>query len=150
MADDLRALEDWAGALLARLEPAQRRKLTQAVARDLRRSQQRRIATQQNPDGSAYAPRKPHQAREKAGRIKRKMFSKLGQAKHLKLQSTADSVAISFLGRTARMARVHQFGLRDKPGRNSPDIQYARRELLGFTAADRELIRDSLLAHLAL
>lgn len=150
MADDLRALEDWAGALLAQLEPAQRRKLTQAVARDLRRSQQRRIATQQNPDGSAYAPRKPRQAREKAGRIKRKMFSKLGQAKHLKLQSTADSVAISFLGRTARMARIHQYGLRDKPGRNSPDIQYERRELLGFTAADRELIRDSLLAHLAL
>lgn len=150
MADDLRALEDWAGALLAQLEPAQRRKLTQAVARDLRRSQQRRIATQQNPDGNAYAPRKPRQAREKAGRIKRKMFSKLGQAKHLKLQSTADSVAISFLGRTARMARIHQYGLRDKPGRNSPDIQYERRELLGFTAADRELIRDSLLAHLAL
>lgn len=150
MSDDLRALEDWAGALLTQLEPAQRRKLTQAVARDLRRSQQRRIATQQNPDGSAYAPRKPRQAREKTGRIKRKMFSKLGRAKHLKLQSTADSVAISFLGRTARMARVHQYGLRDKPGRNSPDIQYERRELLGFTAADRELIRDSLLAHLAL
>jgi phage virion morphogenesis protein len=150
MADDLHALEDWAGALLAQLEPAQRRKLTQAVARDLRRSQQRRIATQHNPDGSAYAPRKPRQAREKTGRIKHKMFSKLGSAKYLKLQSTADSVAISFLGRTARMARIHQYGLRDKPGRNSPDIQYERRELLGFTAADRELIRDSLLAHLAL
>lgn len=150
MADDLQALEDWAGALLARLEPAERRKLTQAVARDLRRSQQRRIATQQNPDGSAYAPRKPRQARrQKTGRIKRKMFSKLGQAKHLKLQSTADSAAITFLGRTARLARVHQYGLRDKPGRNSPDIQYDRRELLGFSAADRELIRDSLLTHLA-
>jgi len=150
MADDLRALEEWAGALLSRLEPAQRRKLTQAVARDLRRSQQRRIATQQNPDGSPYAPRKPRKARAKSGRIKRKMFSKLGQAKHLKLQSTADSAALTFLGRTARMARVHQYGLRDKPGRNSPDTQYARRELLGFSAADRELIRDSLLTHLAL
>jgi phage virion morphogenesis protein len=76
------------------------------------------------------------------------MFTKLRAAKHLKLQSDASSIAIGFLGRTARLARVHQYGLRDRPGRNSPDIQYARRELLGFSPAELDMIRDQLLAHL--
>lgn len=150
MADDLQALEDWAGALLNRLDPAARRKVTQSVARDLRRSQQQRIAAQKNPDGTPFAPRKPRQPlRAKAGRIKqRKMFAKLRTARYLRLQSDASSIAIGFAGRVSRIARIHQYGLRDKPGRETPDTQYARRELLGFSTSDMELIRDRLLEHL--
>lgn len=148
MADNLRALEDWAGALLAKLEPGARRQLNQQIGRDLRRSQQQRIAAQVNPDGSAFAPRKPRQLRAKKGRIKRKMFAKLRQAKHLKVQSSADAIAIGFMGRVARIARVHQYGLRDRPERGQADVQYDRRELLGFADADLEMIRDRLLQHL--
>lgn len=148
MADNLRALEDWAGALLAQLEPGARRQLNQQIGRELRRSQQQRIAAQLNPDGSAFAPRKPRQLRAKKGRIKRKMFAKLRQAKHLKVQSSADAIAIGFMGRVARIARVHQYGLRDRPERGQADVQYDRRELLGFTDADLDLIRDRLLEHL--
>ena len=148
MADDLRALEDWAGALLAKLDPGARRQLNQQIGRELRRSQQQRVAAQRNPDGSAYAPRKPRKLRSKQGRIKRQMFSKLRQARHLKLRSTADAIAISFMGRVARIARVHQYGLRDRPDRGQAEVQYERRELLGFTDADLELIRDQLLQHL--
>lgn len=150
MSEDLRALEDWAGALLAKLEPKERRQLNQGIARDLRRSQQQRIAAQRNPDGTPYAPRKARQPlRSKQGRVKQKMFTKLRQARHLKLQSDASSIALGFLARTARLARVHQYGLRDRPGRNSPAVQYNRRELLGFASADLEMIRDRLLDHLA-
>ncbi len=148
MADNLRALEDWAGALLAKLEPGARRQLNQQIGRELRRSQQQRIAAQRNPDGSAFAPRKPRQLRAKKGRIKRQMFAKLRQAKHLRVQSSADAIAIGFMGRVARIARVHQYGLRDRPERGQADVQYDRRELLGFTAADLDLIRDRLLEHL--
>jgi phage virion morphogenesis protein len=148
MTDNLHALEDWAGALLAKLEPGARRKLNQEIARDLRRNQQQRIAAQRNPDGTPYAKRKPRQLRGKAGRIKRQMFTKLRQAKHLKLQSTPNSIAIGFLARTTRIARVHQEGLRDRPGKGTADIQYERRELLGFSDQDLELIRDRLLDHL--
>ncbi len=150
MADDLRALEDWAGALLNQVQPAERRKVTQAIARELRRSQQQRIGAQRNPDGTPYAPRKPRQQlRAKAGRIKqRKMFAKLRTARYLRLQSDASSIALGFAGRVSRLARIHQYGLRDKPGRNSPDIQYQRRELLGFSDAELEMIRDQLLQHL--
>lgn len=148
MADNLRALEDWAGALLAKLEPGARRQLNQQIGRELRRSQQQRIAAQLNPDGTAFAPRKPRQLRAKKGRIKRQMFAKLRQAKHLKVQSSADAIAIGFMGRVARIARVHQYGLRDRPERGQADVQYDRRELLGFTDADLDLIRDRLLEHL--
>ncbi|QGZ31493.1 phage virion morphogenesis protein [Stutzerimonas stutzeri] len=149
MADDLSALEDWAGALLNRLQPAERRKLNQTIARNLRRSQQQRIAAQRNPDGTPYAPRKPReQLRAKQGRVKRKMFTKLRQARYLKLQSDASSIAIGFLGRTSRLARIHQYGLRDRPGRNAVDVQYARRGLLGFTPDELDMIRDQLLDHL--
>ncbi len=151
MADELRALEDWAGALLNQLQPKERRQVTQTIARDLRRSQQQRIAAQKNPDGTPYAPRKPRQElRAKAGRIKRrKMFAKLRTARYLRLQSDASSIAIGFAGRVSRLARIHQYGLRDKPGRNSPDIQYQRRELLGFSDAELDMIRDQLIEHLA-
>lgn len=38
--------------LLARLEPAARNKLARSIQQELRRSQQKRITAQQNPDGS--------------------------------------------------------------------------------------------------
>lgn len=149
MSDDLTALEDWAGALLAKLEPGERRKLNQGIARDLRKSQQQRITAQRNPDGTPYAPRKAKNLRGKKGRVKRKMFTKLRTVKHLKLQSNASSIGIAFMSRTARLARVHQYGLRDRPARNSPEVRYSKRELLGFSASDLDMVRDRLLDHLS-
>jgi len=146
--DNLHALEEWAGLLLAKLSPGERRKLGNTIGRDLRRNQQKRIASQRNPDGTAYAARKPRQLRNKAGRIKRQMFARLRQAKYLRLQSTSNAIAIAFASRVSRIARVHQYGLRDRPGRGQDDVQYDRRELLGFTEDDLEMIRDSLLSHL--
>lgn len=148
MTDNLHALEEWAGLLLAKLTPGERRKLGNSIGRDLRRSQQQRIAAQRNPDDTPYAARKPRQLRGKVGRIKRQMFARLRQAKHLRLMSTPDAIAIGFAGRVSRIARVHQYGLRDRPGRGQSDVQYERRELLGFTDADLEMIRDRLLSHL--
>lgn len=146
--DDLQRLEDWAAPLLARLEPVQRNALARRLAAALRRSQQQRIAQQRNPDGSTYAPRKPR-AREKAGRIRRAMFQRLRQAKHLKAGGNASEVWVGFVGRTARIARVHQEGLVDRVAHDGPRVRYERRELLGFTAADVELVQQFLLEHLS-
>lgn len=148
MTDNLHALEEWAGLLLTKLSPGERRKLGNTIGRELRRSQQQRIATQRNPDGTPYAARKPRQLRGKVGRIKRQMFAKLRQTKYLRLRSTPDAIAIGFAGRVARIARVHQYALKDRPARGQADVQYERRELLGFTEADLEMIRDRLLQHL--
>jgi len=147
MSDDLRRLENWAAPLLAKLSSTERRKLNQTLARDLRRSQQQRIATQREPDGTPYAPRKKQQ-RSKKGRIKRQMFSRLRQARRMRLRSTPDEAAIAFMGRAARIARVHQYGLRDRPGKGQADVRYERRELLGFSVDDLRLIEEKLIQHL--
>lgn len=135
---------------MLRLEPTQRARLARDVAQALRRSQQQRILTQRNPDGTAYAPRKARQLRGKAGRIKArvKMFIKLRTARYLKARGTADEAAVSFAGRISRIARVHQYGLRDRAERGAPDVQYPQRELLGLTDIERERLRDQVLAHL--
>ena len=55
---DLAALEELAGAMLRRLEPAGRRTLMRAMARDLRKSQSDRIGRQQEPSGAKFAARR--------------------------------------------------------------------------------------------
>lgn len=149
--DNLIALEDWAGGLLAGLTPAARRQIAKAVAVALRASQQRRIAQQQDPDGAAYAPRKarPSRLRGKAGRIKRQaMFAKLRRAKYLKATADATTATVAFTGRAGAIAAVHQQGGVDNVGKQGPRVRYPRRILLGFSAEDRELVRNIVLDHL--
>jgi phage virion morphogenesis protein len=144
---DLTLLEDWVDGLLLAINPVGRRRIAQSVAIALRRSQQQRIAGQRNPDGTPYVPRKVRRLRDKSGRIKRgKMFAKLRTAKHLKANATAGSAEVAFMGRVARIARVHQYGLTDQVAPGGPRVRYARRELLGFTETDRLLIRETILA----
>ncbi|MBZ5876012.1 phage virion morphogenesis protein [Chromohalobacter israelensis] len=148
MSDDLQELEDWVTPLLAKLDRKERRALARRVALDLRRSQRERIKSQQNPDGSPFAPRKP-QHRAQRGAIRRKaMFSKIRTAKYLKAKGTADGAEVGFVGRVAQIARTHQKGLRDRVDRDGPTVRYPERRLIGFTDDDRELIQDKLIHHL--
>jgi len=150
MSDMLDDLGDWLTPLISRIEPAQRGKLARSVAQQLRRSQQQRILAQRNPDGSAFAPRKPRELRGKVGRIKRKakMFTKLRTVRYVKASGSASAATVGFAGRISRIARVHQYGLRDRAERGAPDVKYAQRQLLGLTAAEREFVRDQVLQHL--
>ncbi|MCD9124032.1 phage virion morphogenesis protein [Cupriavidus sp. UGS-1] len=154
MDDDLQAIEQWGAALLARMTRSERRAALLEIGRELRRSQQARIAGQQNPDGSAYAPRKARAAlnkgaRDKAGRIKREaMFRKLRTARFLKVEVTDEGLAVGFSGRGAYVARVHQEGRTERVARDGPEYTYPERKLLGFTKAEREMIRDRMVTHL--
>lgn len=139
--------------MLSRLEPAARRQLAREIAAKLRQSQQSRIGAQVNPDGSAYEPRRP-QLRNRIGAVRRgAMFRKLKTARFLKMESSAESAVVGFAGQVERIARVHQYGLRDRirnRGRgNGPEYQYPARELIGFSAADRDIIADLVLSHLS-
>lgn len=149
MTNRLETLEDWASGLLGQLEPASRNKLARSIGQALRRSQQQRIIAQRNPDGGKYAPRKQRNLRGKQGRMKRKiqMFQKLRTTSFLKVQGDGNAVSVGFTGRIARIARVHQYGLKDRAERDAPEIRYNKREVLGFTEADLNLIRDSLLKY---
>lgn len=152
MSDGLHALEAWAGALLAKLQPAQRRAINHKVAIDLRRSQAQRIKTQQGPDGAAYPARKRRKEfKGKNGRIKRQkaaMFAKIRTAKYLKVHADPGQLNVGFVGKVMHVARVHHEGLTDSVSRKGPKYSYPARPLLGFSEADRTLIRESLLHHL--
>lgn len=152
MANNLEALETWAAVLLDRLEPAERSKLARSIGQELRRSQQKRVMAQENPDGSKFAPRKQRNLRGKQGRIRRKlaMFKKLRTATYLKVRGDSNGVAVGFTGRIARIARVHQYGLKDRAEPGATDVRYEQRETLGFAEADIDLIRDGLLTHLTI
>ena len=147
MTNRLEVLEDWAAGLLRQLEPASRNKLVRSLGQALRRSQQQRIITQHNPDGSRYAQRKQRNLRGKQGRVKRKvqMFQKLRTASFLKVQGDGNAISVGFTGRIARIARVHQYGLKDRAQIRAPSITYSQRQLLGFTEANIELIKNLLL-----
>jgi len=158
MSDELAAVEEWAAAILGRLDPAQRRQLARQIGRDLTQSQRDRIKANLNPDGSAFEKRRPRQAmRNRKGEIKRQakagpMFRKLTRGNELGiLQATANQVDVGFKrARTAEIARVHQLGLVDQVERKkgAPRVRYARRQLLGFTDEEREHLAELILAHL--
>lgn len=149
MSQDPAALEAFAAHLIAALVPTARRALAKTIAGALRPSQAKRIAAQQNPDGSAYAPRKP-QLRQQKGRLRRTMFAKLRTSKYLKASSTADEAIVTFAREVQRIAQVHHRGLRDRVDRKSGrEADYPARELLGISADDEALIRDLVTAHLA-
>lgn len=152
MASNLEALETWAAVLLDRLEPGERGKLARSIGQELRRSQQKRLIAQENPDGTKFAPRKQRNLRGKQGRIKRKlaMFKKLRTATYLKVRGDSDAVTVGFTGRIARIARIHQYGLKDRAERGAPEVRYDQREILGFSESDLDLIRDYLLNHLTI
>lgn len=135
--------------LLEGLSAGARARLAKLIGRDLRKSQSKRISEQKNPDGSGYTPRRKR-LRDQKGKIKRKMFTKIKNTSNLKVLSNADSIAIGFVGRVARIARVHQEGLKDRAEKGAPDVVYPKRELLGFTDQDIKLVEDSFLKHIKL
>jgi phage virion morphogenesis protein len=152
MSDDLQRLEEWAAALIAKVQPAQRRQLVRQVANDLRREHARLIAQQVAPDGTPYPARKNRkELRSKSGRIKRQkaaMFNKLRLNKYLQINADASQASLGFFGKVARVARVHHEGLQDKVAPRGPSYKYPERRLLGFNKADETLLRESLLRHL--
>lgn len=140
-------------ALIANLSPQARRQLGRKIGQALRKSQSNRIARQQNPDGSAFEPRKPRKEfGKKKGRIKRKaMFAKLRTTRHLKVRSNGNEVSVGFNGSSAAIAAVHQYGLSASPSKDKDfKVQYAQRELLGFSESDVELIENLIIEQLSL
>jgi len=51
-------------------------------------------------------------------------------------------------GGKAKIARVHQYGLNDRPSRNTQPVRYARRELLGFSTNDQTWIMEKIVKKL--
>lgn len=140
---ELQEVDAWLDALLAGLEPAARKRMMRELAQQLRRSQQKNIRMQRNPNGTAYEPRRVT-ARTKQGRIRRQMFAKLRTTKYLKAIASQDAARVEFESRVQRIARVHHYGLRDRVSRKGLVIGYAERQLLGINSEVKALIMDVL------
>lgn len=154
----LAELEAWLQPLLAQLAPTERRRLARSLATGLRARQAQRIAQQRNVDGSPYQPRAKARIRARAqapGEQRRQrdrigaMFAKLRTTRHLKARASAAEAAVEIGGRTARIAAIHQHGLRDRPQPGGPEVLYPARELLGLSGEDETWLQDQLLAHLS-
>lgn len=68
------------------------------------------------------------------------MFRRLRTARFLKARADTDGATVGFSGVAARIARVHQYGLRDKVNNSGAVATYPRRQLLGLSKADRMAI----------
>ena len=130
--DMAQGLREWLDGLALSLEPAQSKQLMLSLAQGLRVRTRQRINTQRDPEGNRFIPRK----RQQIGRIRRgAMFSKL--PRQLKTDYSSDHAAVGFAGRQAKIARVHQYGLSDRPSRRQQPVRYLRRELVGFSPDDQ-------------
>ncbi|MBW7750592.1 phage virion morphogenesis protein [Enterobacter roggenkampii] len=146
---ELKPFDDQLAGLLAALSPAGRRRLAGEIAKELRKSQQQRIKQQKAPDGSPYQARKRQRLRAKKGRIKRAMFQKLRTSRYMKASGRENSAVVEFTGKVQRIARVHQYGLKDRPNPHAQEVQYAERQILGFNSADNQLVETSIIKHLS-
>lgn len=145
---ELTHFEQRLSGLIEKLSPASRRQLATKIAKALRASQQQRIKRQQTPEGTAYAARKTQPIRGKKGRVKRAMFIKLRTNRYMKANSSPDEAVVEFAGRVERMARVHHFGLRDRPSVHSKYVQYDERSLLGFDNVTLKEIEITYIKHI--
>jgi len=138
---ELQLVNDRLGALISSLSAPARKEMARSIGRKLRASQQQNIKRQQAPDGTPFKPRKAQPVRSKKGRIKRReMFAKLRTAKYMKAQASPNEAVIEFAGNVQRMARVHHYGLRDRPSRKGKEVQYEARPLLGLNSEDEKNI----------
>lgn len=138
--NDFKPFDDQLAGLIAALSPAGRRRLAGEIAKQLRTAQQQRIKQQKAPDGSPYQARKRQPLRAKTGRIRRAMFQKLRTSRYMKAGGRENSAVVEFTGQVQRIACVHQYGLKDRPNAYAQDMQYAERQLLGFSSKDKQLI----------
>ncbi len=147
--NDFKPFDDKLAGLIAALSPTARRRMAADIAKTLRARQQRRIKTQKAPDGTPYAARKRQPVKAKKGRLKREMFAKLRTSRFMKATEGNDAAVVEFTGKVQRMVNVHQYGLKDKPNRNSATIIYPQRILLGLSDEDVIFIEKIILDNLA-
>ena len=142
---ELTAFDTRLAGLIEALSPQSRKAMAATIAKRLRKHQQQRIKRQVTPEGQPFAPRQSQPLRDKKGRIKREMFAKLRTAKYMKAKGTDRDAVVEFTGQVQRMAKVHQYGLRDRPSVRAEEVRYPARPLLGMDAEDMKIVEDELI-----
>jgi phage gpG-like protein len=101
-----------------------------------------------------WLPVEPGEQNAGGGKIRRPtirqraMFRKIRRSGSMITGASDQEAWVGFAGRVAAVARIHQDGLFDKPSRQSAEVRYAMRQLLGFTAGDRADLIDTVIDHI--
>lgn len=79
------------------------------------------------------------------------MFAKLRTNKYMKTKATGNDATLEFAGAVQRMARVHHYGLRDRPSKRigEKDVQYEARPLIGASEKNMTIIQDLIISRLS-
>ncbi|MCC2603018.1 phage virion morphogenesis protein [Sphingopyxis yananensis] len=85
--------------------------------------------------------------RRRGGLRRRTMFRRLASSKFLRVNTSDSGFWIGFTGKVAEIADVHHSGLRDRPSLKAQMTSYPKRELLGATDADKDMLMDMILGH---
>ncbi|PZR37175.1 phage virion morphogenesis protein [Caulobacter segnis] len=110
-----------------------------------------RIVRHLPAEGAADPGKMEADLRGRGGQIRKRveaMFVKMRTNRHLKAGGSPTEAWVEFTSRAERIARVSQFGLKDKVRPGGPEVRYPQRQLLGFSAEDREAMIQLTLDHL--
>lgn len=147
-AKQLTQLTQFAESYLQALASPQRAVLLREIGKRLQRSQKARISAQTDPDGRPWPKRR---AKKGAGRVRAKMFRRMRTGKHMKLKSDDRTLSIGFSGHTAKIARAHHYGLRERmtmSGGKSISVKNPTRRLIGLSNQDLADIDAHVLDHM--
>ena len=75
------------------------------------------------------------------------MFVNLIKTKWLKAKASPNEASVQFESIANHVAHIHHYGLRDRIG--SQEITYPKRELLGFTPEEQNMVEDAIVDHLS-
>lgn len=117
---------------LAALLPGQLAAAKREIGKYLSTRLKQRIKGQQTVDGGGFAPR-----RGKGGKMMK------GFARRTKTEMGAESVAVGYRGRDAKLARVHNLGLVDRIRSQTGTMvmaDYPARQWVGMNADDEQEI----------
>ena len=153
MADGLEKLAEYFDGMLEDISPARRRVVARKVGQRLRRSNLKRQASNEEPDGGRMEPRRKHtELRGDRSRSGKKMFRKLRYARFWKIRPSAEGVTVQPSRGASRIAGEHHFGLEGYVGRTRDRRtirhRYTARRLLGFGPSDLDEIADEMLGML--
>ena len=84
---ELERMESWISGITSSLSPSARTRVSRNIAQTLKTGQAKRIATQRNPDGSVFAPRKQQKTKKVSTKALKFLYPSQGGSRVVLLQS---------------------------------------------------------------
>lgn len=77
-----------------------------------------------------------------------KMFKQIRNAQYLRIKKTMQGAEIGFNPQLSNILNIHQFGLMGEVEKGGKQVKYAKREILGFSPEEKQMIEKEILDYL--